>query len=816
MTNLIDLYPHNKVVFNKVLENLKTHNKVGVVQATGTGKGKLAACFVEFLIYHKPNAKILIVAPLRSVLQNYRDNFSIHSDNVKFVTYQKINSLKDEELINIGQYYDLIVLDEYHRCGATEWYKSIQKLFIGVSKGKCKVIGLTATPIRYLDNARDMSEELFDNNIVQGIDLEEAIVDGILPGFIYNACYFGSEKVLRDVKNGLKKNEYKIEDSSVKNHLLSRVDNLIMLYENKYKISNIIREQTKKLSKNQKWVIFCKDKKNLEDIYTACVDWFNATPIIYVINSDKDTVENDKTLLDFRNSKVGINVLLCINMLNEGVHIKDLNGVIMLRKTDSPILFLQQLGRSLEVGKDFKPVIFDLIGNYRGLRIDEEQLGVNSISIVKEIEKNTKNLKNYIIIHNYIEEMDNVLNEIRKYSFKDHDGWTPEEDDILKEYYPKGGYVLCQKMGLYRSKGAIRARSKFLNLKCMPLVNSFSSEDLEIIEKYYSLGGSALCKKQSITLNNRKSTEISYVARFLFGLNYDRSFTSDEDAIIQKYYTEYGTKGCIDNGVNRSAGVIAKRANDLGLKYEGIWKDWEIEILKKYYPIGGSSLCNEKGLLEKDRVQMKSKARRLGLYSPSSNNIFTKEEEDIILKYYLVGGAELCQEKGLKKSLKAIKEKAYRLNIVERGESSPWTKEEDDIIDMYYREGGYLLCQEKGLKRAKPAIQRRANLIGVTVKAHWTEEEDNILKEFFHLGIEECKKQGLGHRTDKAIENRIKRLKLKENNNPVWEIEEINILKKYYPLGGYQLCQKQGLSHRSKKSIYSRAYILGITGKMEK
>ena len=347
----------------------------------------------------------------------------------------------------------------------------------------------------------------------------------------------------------------------------------------------------------------------------------------------------------------------------------------------------------------------------------------------------------------------------------------------------------------------------------MHLVNSFSLEDLNIIEKYYPLGGSVLCKKQSLTLKDRKSTEISYVARFLFGLNYDRSFTSEEDAIILKYYAEYGTKGCIDNGVNRSAGVIAKRANDLGLKYEGIWKDWEIEILKKYYPIGGSSLCNEKGLKEKDRVQIKSKACRLGIYSPSSNNIFTKEEEDIILKYYLVGGAALCQEKGINKSLKAIKEKAYRLNIIERGELNPWTTEEDNIIRMYYQEGDYQLCQEKGLMRPKTAIQRRANLIDVTVKAHWTEDEDKILKEFFHLGIEECKKQGLGHRTDKAIKTRIKRLKLRENDNLIWEKEEIEILKKYYPLGGYQLCQEHGLSHRSKSSIYHRAYKIGITGK---
>ena len=241
--NISDLYPHNKKVFLKVLENLKTHNKVGIVQATGTGKGKLASCFVEFILHRKKDAKILIAAPLRSILENYRDNFNITSDNVKYFTYYKINKLSEVDLINIGQHYDLIVLDEYHKCGAIGCFNSIQTLFKGVDNGVCKVIGLTATPIRYLDNSRDMSEELFNGNVIEGLNLEDAILDGILPGFIYNACYFGTEKVLKEVEDKLKNNDYKISDDKIRNDLMVKVRELNMIYKNRYKIENIIKEK---------------------------------------------------------------------------------------------------------------------------------------------------------------------------------------------------------------------------------------------------------------------------------------------------------------------------------------------------------------------------------------------------------------------------------------------------------------------------------------------------------------------------------------------------------------------------------------------
>lgn len=58
---------------------------------------------------------------------------------------------------------DYIILDEFHRCGAAEWGKSVRKLLEAYPKAKR--LGLSATNIRYLDNQRNMAEELFEGNI---------------------------------------------------------------------------------------------------------------------------------------------------------------------------------------------------------------------------------------------------------------------------------------------------------------------------------------------------------------------------------------------------------------------------------------------------------------------------------------------------------------------------------------------------------------------------------------------------------------------------------------------------------------------------
>ena len=72
-----------------------------------------------------------------------------------------------------------IIMDEFHRTGAEHWGERVQKLLAPCPDAK--LLGLTATNVRYLDNNRDMAEELFDGRIAFEMTLSEAIVRGVLP-----------------------------------------------------------------------------------------------------------------------------------------------------------------------------------------------------------------------------------------------------------------------------------------------------------------------------------------------------------------------------------------------------------------------------------------------------------------------------------------------------------------------------------------------------------------------------------------------------------------------------------------------------------
>jgi len=73
---------------------------------------------------------------------------------------------------------DYIILDEFHRVGAKAWGTDVRNLLEAYSD--TPILGLSATNIRYLDNQRNMADELFDGNVVSEMALGEAIVRGIL------------------------------------------------------------------------------------------------------------------------------------------------------------------------------------------------------------------------------------------------------------------------------------------------------------------------------------------------------------------------------------------------------------------------------------------------------------------------------------------------------------------------------------------------------------------------------------------------------------------------------------------------------------
>ena len=121
-----------------------------------------------------------------------------------------------------------------------------------------------------------------------------------------------------------------------------------------------------------KFIVFCKDKEHLNVMEEEVRTWFRKAigkkrQSYRVISGDADSAEN---LNAFRNAKDKntVHLLLCIDMLNEGIHIDDVCGVILLRPTQSPIVFYQQIGRCIQVGMRHVPIVFDFVNNFRSVR----------------------------------------------------------------------------------------------------------------------------------------------------------------------------------------------------------------------------------------------------------------------------------------------------------------------------------------------------------------------------------------------------------------------------------------------------------------
>ena len=116
-------------------------------------------------------------------------------DNIQFMSYSRL--MKNEDSIET-LHPDYIILDEFHRCGAAEWGKSVRKLLTACPNSKR--LGLSATNIRYLDNQRNMAEEIFDGKIASEMTLGEAIVRGILPEPKYVIAMYSYKKELDQLK----------------------------------------------------------------------------------------------------------------------------------------------------------------------------------------------------------------------------------------------------------------------------------------------------------------------------------------------------------------------------------------------------------------------------------------------------------------------------------------------------------------------------------------------------------------------------------------------------------------------------------------
>ncbi len=364
------LRPHNQEAFQEINKMIESGiKKIAAPRATGSGKTYLMGALAE----QYNDDKKLVLEPTRPLLNSIKDKFDEFGiTNTDFITYQKLIRMSDEDIAAMD--YKLIFLDECHHGTAPIWGEKIDCLMKAHSDSI--IFGTSATTIR--NDGVNVVETLFDNNAIDELPLSTAIARKVLPCPHYITAIYR----LDDEFEKLKK---RIEDSTntkdEKIEFYRKMQEMKIHFEKSYGIPLILNKYIK--VRNGRYLVFCKNKKHLDAMRDVVIEWFHTAGIkdihSYAVYSDYPDKEKDYK--DFcEDNSDSAKILFSINILNEGLHIKDISGVLMLRTTQSNLIYLQQLGRLVEAENlDKYLVVFDFVNNFSSVN--------DGIGLLKEIKE---------------------------------------------------------------------------------------------------------------------------------------------------------------------------------------------------------------------------------------------------------------------------------------------------------------------------------------------------------------------------------------------------------------------------------------------
>jgi len=367
----LKLYPHQEQAYEAMVRMLEEKGRAAVIHPTGTGKSYIAFKLIE----EHPKATFLWLAPseyiFRAQLESLqRSNPELKLARVRFATYSRLLYFSADELEQAT--FDYLVLDEFHRCGSEQWGAAVETLMR--THPAAKVLGLSATHIRYLDHQRDMAEELFDNCIASEMTLGEAVVRGILPAPKYVTTVY-------QYQHSLERYQRRIEtmrSQRCRERSEKYLQALRRAMENADGLDQVFaRHMT---DKQGRYIVFCASVSHMKEMHARVGEWFrnvDADPRCYLVYSE--SAEASKAYDDFcKDDSDHLKLLFCVNMLNEGIHVEGISGVILFRPTVSPIVYKQQIGRALTAGDMSEPLILDVVNNVESLysigSIEQEML----------------------------------------------------------------------------------------------------------------------------------------------------------------------------------------------------------------------------------------------------------------------------------------------------------------------------------------------------------------------------------------------------------------------------------------------------------
>lgn len=452
---MIELLEHNEETYKRLCNALEDNNKCALVQATGTGKSYIAGKYIE---EHASTALILV--PTNAIADAWGDLLRGTKQEVDIITYQAFAKEPQNYLD-----YDLVIADEMHHLGSDVWGKKFVETYL--QSENHKIIGLTATEIRYLDNSRDMAEEIFDNIRVDGCDLPTAINTGVLPTFKYVSALYCDESDFDEWKE----KAGKIKDIKTQTELKGKLDVCI---KNMVSVKQAVNENL--TDDYKKIIVFLNNVESKETALEMFKDVF-PTANFYDVDYSKQRTANNEQINSFKADSDRA-ALFAVDMLNEGIHIKGTDCVIMFRKTVSPQVYLQQLGRGLASGTDKTPVIFDFVGNIN-----------SSISLISQesndfagiINSGISDKEKKIVVKTYLKSIEDCVKEI-DVLFKNP--YTEEEIDFIKNNYKLLGLTkVAEKLG--RTKESVKRKAYDLGISRKTEINNDDiPKILEMIKEY--------------------------------------------------------------------------------------------------------------------------------------------------------------------------------------------------------------------------------------------------------------------------------------------------------------------------------------------
>lgn len=345
------LQPNNmQVSFVENIEKLRAEGeqKALLISATGTGKTYASAFALRdidppraLFIVHREQIARQAMKSFKTVFQGTK-TFGLLSGNVDesdadfvFATMQMMAKENIQSRFKKDEFHT-IVIDEAHRTGAESYHKIMDYFEPDFW------LGMTASPDR-----RDGFDvyKLFDHNIACEIRLQQALEDNLLCPF----HYFGITDI--EFENDA---DYEKGFKAFSRLLSTRRVDFVEEQINYYGFSGT----------RAKGLVFCSSIREA----AALSEEFNKRGYRTISLSGADSQEIRQDAIERLAADSGPDILdyiFTVDIFNEGVDVPEINQVIMLRPTESPIIFVQQLGRGLRkaVGKEYV-VILDFIGNY--------------------------------------------------------------------------------------------------------------------------------------------------------------------------------------------------------------------------------------------------------------------------------------------------------------------------------------------------------------------------------------------------------------------------------------------------------------------